>query len=184
MIDLKRKPTLTGDKIILRPFQPEDFNYMEECLMDPEVIKFTGSDADYDRDFVMEWYQTRNVQEDRLDLVIVDKIRQHPVGEAVINLYDEKKHSMNFRILIGPRGRNQGFGSEATGLMIDYIFRNTDLKQITLGVYAFNARARRVYEKIGFELESIDKDDLEYEGELIDAYNMVLTRERWLAMQS
>ncbi|MBP1756768.1 MAG: family N-acetyltransferase [Firmicutes bacterium] len=182
MIDLKKKPTLVGDKIVLRPFQEDDFSYMEECLMDPEVMKFTGSDSDYDRDFVLEWYNTRNIQEDRLDLAIVDKHRQVPVGEVVINLYDEKKHSMNFRILIGPRGRDQGFGSEATKLMIDYIFRNTDLKQITLGVYAFNARARRVYEKIGFELESIDKDDLEYEGELIDAYNMVLTRERWLIM--
>lgn len=179
MIKLKHKPTLEGEKIILRPFQPEDFDYMEECLMDPEVTKFTGSDTDFDRDFVLEWYNTRNIQEDRLDLAIVDKKQQIPVGEAVVNEYDEMKHSMNFRILIGPRGRDQGFGTEATKLMIDYIFKNTDLKQITLGVYAFNPRAQRVYEKIGFVLESIDKDDLEYEGELIDAYNMVLTRERW-----
>ncbi len=179
MINLKYKPTLVGEKIILRPFQPEDFDYMEECLMDPEVTKFTGSDSDFDRDFVLEWYNTRNIQEDRLDLAIIDKKQQIPVGEAVVNEYDVMKHSMNFRILIGPRGRDQGFGTEATKLMIDYIFKNTDLKQITLGVYAFNPRAQRVYEKIGFVLESIDKDDLEYEGELIDAYNMVLTRERW-----
>lgn len=182
MINLRYKPTLEGEKIILRPFLPEDFSYMEECLEDPEVTKFTGSDSGFDREFVIEWYNARNIQEDRLDLAIVDKRQQIPVGEAVINEYDEKKHSMNFRILIGPRGRDQGFGTEATKLIIDYIFRNTDLKQITLGVYAFNPRAQRVYEKIGFVMESIDKDDLEYEGELIDAYNMILTRERWLSM--
>mgnify|MGYP003757025939 CR=1 FL=1 len=49
---------------------------------------------------------------------------------------------------------------------------------MTLGVYAFNPRAQRVYEKIGFVVESIDKDDLEYEGEMSDAFNMVLTREK------
>ena len=184
MINLKSKPTLIGEKVILRPFRPEDLGFLEECLVDPEVNKYTGSDACFDRDFVIQWYNTRNIQEDRLDLAIVDKIQQIPVGEAVINEYDEIKHSMNFRILIGPKGRDKGFGTEATKLMIDYIFKNTDLTQITLGVYAFNPRAKRVYEKIGFVLESIDKDDLEYEGELIDAYNMVLTRDRWSSLQS
>ena len=86
---------------------------------------------------------------------------------------------MNFRILIGPKGRNQGFGTEATRLIIDYVFQNSDLKQITLGVYSFNPRAKTVYEKIGFVSESIDKDDLEFEGQMIDSINMVLTRERW-----
>ena len=88
---------------------------------------------------------------------------------------------MNFRILIGPKGRNQGFGTEATRLIIDYVFQNSDLRQITLGVYSFNPRAKKVYEKIGFVDESIDKDELEYEGQMIDAINMVLTRERWQA---
>lgn len=64
-------------------------------------------------------------------------------------------------------------------MTIDYIFLNSTLKQVTLGVYAFNPRAMRVYEKVGFTLESIDKGELEFEGELIDAFNMVLTRDKW-----
>jgi diamine N-acetyltransferase len=68
----------------------------------------------------------------------------------------------------------------STQLMIDYVFATTDLNQLTLGVYAFNPRARRVYEKVGFIMESIDKNELEYEGEWIDSINMVLTRERWM----
>jgi diamine N-acetyltransferase len=180
MINLRTKPTLVGEKVILRPFKPEDISYMEECLSDPEVNKLTGSDSSFDRDFIINWYTTRNIQEDRLDLAIVDKLSDIVVGEAVINLYDEANQSMNFRILIGPRGRDRGLGSEGTRLIIDYIFEQTDLKQLTLSVFAFNPRALRVYEKIGFVMESVDKDDLEYEGELIDSYNMVLTRERWV----
>lgn len=67
---------------------------------------------------------------------------------------------MNFRILIGPRGRDRGLGTESTRLVIDYGFSNTSLKQVTLGVYAFNPRAMRVYEKLGFVVESVDKADL------------------------
>ena len=181
MISFKEKPTIIGKKILLRPFQKEDVSAMEECLSDPEVLKLTGSSANFTKASINQWYSSRNEQENRLDLAIVIKNDATVVGEVVVNEYDETKHSMNFRILIGPKGRNQGFGTEATKLIIDYVFQNSDLRQITLGVYSFNPRAKKVYEKIGFVDESIDKDELEYEGQMIDAINMVLTRERWQA---
>ncbi len=179
MIQLKNKPTIIGEKIVLRPFKKEDIIQIEKCLKDPEVIILTGSDSDYDDAIVREWYNTRNFQTDRLDLAIEEKEKKVLVGEVVANCYDLEKNSMNFRILIGPMGRDRGFGTEATRLFIEYIFNNTDLNQITLSVYAFNPRAQRVYEKAGFELESIDYEELDYNGEKIDSYNMVLTREKY-----
>lgn len=179
MINLINKPTLTGNKVTLRPFTADDVDCIVECIEDPEVIKLTGSQTKFTKEVLVNWYSTRNDQVDRLDLAIVDKSTNIVVGEVVINEYDKVNHSMNFRILIGPRGRNNGFGTEATKLTVDYIFNTTDLKQITLGVYAFNPRAQRVYEKVGFVLASVDKADLEFEGESIDLLNMVLTRENW-----
>lgn len=181
MINLAHKPVLFGEKVVLRPFKDDDFTFIEECLLDPEVIKLTGSTSEYDREYTLNWYETRNEQTNRLDLAIVDQSLGILVGEVVLNLYDEESNSMNFRILIGPRGRNRGLGKEATRLIIDYAFQNTTLSFITLGVYAFNPRARHVYEKIGFEMESIDERDLEYDGEWIDSVNMKLTRDRWLS---
>ena len=181
MIILKSKPTIIGKKVLLRPFQvEEDFPYLEECLQDVEVMKLTGSTPGYNRQEVLEWYNTRNEQVDRLDLAIVDISTDSLVGEIVANLYDEESHSMNFRILIGPRGRNRGLGTEATQLFVDYLFKNTDLNYLSLGVFAFNPRAKAVYEKVGFVLDSIDENDLEFEGEWIDSINMKLTREHWL----
>lgn len=179
MINLIYKPTLKGNKVILRPFKTSDIEQISECLKDYEVIKFTGSDSTFDLEVVTNWYKTRNEKSDRLDLAIVDTLSNEVVGEVVVNEYDEVKHSMNYRILIGQNGRNRGLGTEATSLLVDYIFENTDLNQLTLGVYAFNQRGKSVYEKVGFTLESIDKDDLEFEGEKIDLYNMVLTRKSW-----
>ncbi|MBS4205358.1 GNAT family N-acetyltransferase [Lederbergia citrea] len=180
MIDLKNKPTIVGEKVILRPFKDEDLPSLEECLKDPEVIKLTGSSTEFDREVVVNWYKTRNVQTDRLDLAIVDKSQNILVGEAVVNLYDEKNQSMNFRILIGPLGRNRGLGTEATQLMVDHVFKNTKLNQLTLSVFDFNPRAKKVYEKVGFVKESVDKNELEFEGELIDSINMKLSRDHWM----
>lgn len=180
MVDLSYKPHLVGEKVILRPFRDGDFPLIEECIVDDEVIKLTGSTPTFDRESVIHWYNTRNEQTDRLDLAIVDGKLDTLVGEVVVNLYDEKKQSMNFRILIGPRGRNRGLGTEATQLMIDYVFTNTALNQLTLSVFAFNPRAMKVYEKVGFIVESIDENELEFEGKWIDSINMILTRDSWL----
>ena len=180
MVDLRDKPHLVGEKVIMRPFKEDDFPLLQECLNDKEILKLTGSTPILDWEPVLRWYQTRNVQPDRLDLAIVDQTLDTLVGEAVVNEYDEPNESMNFRILIGPRGRNRGFGTEATQLMIDFLFQTTNLKQLTLSVFAFNPRAQRVYEKVGFVVDSVDKNDLEYEGQWIDSINMKLTRGTWL----
>ena len=180
MVYLGEKPLIVGEKIVLRPFKDEDLPYIEECLKDTEVIKLTGSSSDFNLESTNHWYNTRNEQTDRLDLAIVDQSQGILVGEVVVNLYDEKNHSMNFRILIGPRGRNHGLGTEATRLMINYVFKKTSLDQLTLSVFDFNPRAKNVYEKVVFVLDSIDENDLEYEGEWIDSINMKLTREEWM----
>lgn len=91
---------------------------------------------------------------------------------------------MNFRILIGPKGRNRGLGTEATQLIIDYIFMNTTLNQLTLSVFDFNPRAKHVYVKVGFVKDSIDENELEFEETWIDSINMKLTRENWLKRKS
>lgn len=180
IVNLSYKPIIEGNKVILRPFQTEDIPYIEECLQDPEVIKLTGSDSDFDEEVFLHWYQTRNEQNDRLDLAIVDQSKGILVGEVVANLYDEESNSMNFRILIGPRGRNRGLGTETTVLFVDHLFENTSLSQLTLSVFEFNPRARHVYENVGFAIKSIDKNELEYKGEWIDSINMCLTRSIWL----
>lgn len=180
IVNLSYKPIIEGNKVILRPFQTEDIPYIEECLQDPEVIKLTGSDSNFDEEVFLHWYQTRNEQNDRLDLAIVDQSKGILVGEVVANLYDEESNSMNFRILIGPRGRNRGLGTETTVLFVDHLFENTSLSQLTLSVFEFNPRARHVYENVGFAIKSIDKNELEYKGEWIDSINMCLTRSIWL----
>jgi len=180
LVYLGEKPLIVGQKVILRAFKEQDLSYIEECLQDTEIIKLTGSSSDFNLESIHHWYNTRNEQTDRLDLAIVDQLQGILVGEVVVNLYDEKYHSMNFRILIEPRGRNKGLGTEATQLMIDYVFKKIKLDQLTLSVYDFNPRAKHVYEKVGFVVDSRDENDLEYEGEWIDSINMKLTREEWM----
>lgn len=176
--DFSLKPTLHGEKVILRSFQPEDIEAMLEILSDYEVRKLTGSvctdeeahapETQEEIEKNRQWYKTRNEQLDRLDLAIVDKTTNKIVGEVVFNEYDDNANKVNFRILIGSNGRNKGFGSEATALFLKYGFDILKFHKIELQVFSFNPRGEHVYIKNGFVLEGILREDFKYEGEYID----------------
>jgi RimJ/RimL family protein N-acetyltransferase len=123
--DFAAKPTLTGERVILRPFADGDTQRLLAALGDPDVRILTGSVHDeaaartlaspQEEKLAAEWYATRNDTDDRLDLAVVDRAGGASVGEAVLNQWDPGSQSCNFRILIGPAGQNRGLGTEATG---------------------------------------------------------------------
>ena len=182
------KPTLTGQRVVLRPFTEADIAAMGPVLADPEVNRLTGSvhttQEATSRSPVLterevEWYRTRVDQGDRLDLAIVDRATDDCVGEVVLNAYEAENDTCGFRILIGPAGRDRGLGSEATRLVVDHAFSSTDLHRIELEVYAFNPRALHVYAKAGFVVEGTRRDALRFDGERVDAVGMALLRHEW-----
>jgi RimJ/RimL family protein N-acetyltransferase len=182
------KPTLRGERVVLRPFGTADIEAMGTILADPEVLRLTGSvhssgaaqsQPDQLDERALEWYRTRNEQYDRLDLAVVDRSTDQCVGEAVLNELSEPDASCNFRILLGPDGRDRGFGSEATMLIIDHAFATTDLHRIELDVIAFNPRALRVYQQVGFVIEGRRRDAFTFDGERYDDIIMSVLRPEW-----
>jgi RimJ/RimL family protein N-acetyltransferase len=178
MADFTFKPTLTGDRVVLRPFTPGDIPVMQALLDDPELRLLTGS-TDLTFGDVTEWYATRNSQTDRLDLAVTDRQTGECVGEAVLNEWSPNNRSCSFRIAIGPAGRGRGLGTEAVRLIVGYGFEQLGLHRISLEVYAFNPRARHVYEKVGFTTEGVLRDALHHDGAWVDATVMSILAPEW-----
>lgn len=185
------KPVIIGVKCNLRPFVQKDCETMFRILNEPNIKKLTGSTAgDEDtfapvlpenesykkeKDEIYHWYLTRNEQNNRLDLAIAHPQTDEAIGEVVFNEYDENTGNVNFRILLSEHFCNKGVGSEAVSLFVQYGFRELGLHKINLEVYRFNPRAQRVYEKAGFLLEGVKKEEFKYNNEFIDIllYGMV-----------
>ena len=181
--DFSVKPTITGDLVVLRPFRPGDFPAIRRALRDPEVVRLTGSrPIIWDETAETElraWYATRGDQPDRLDLAVEDRATGAWAGEVVLNEWDPATATCNFRTMVGPGGRDRGLGTEATRLITGYGFAHLGLRRITLEVYSFNPRARRVYEKAGFVAERVLPEAVRTPDGWADATVMALDAGRW-----
>jgi RimJ/RimL family protein N-acetyltransferase len=184
------KPTLIGELVTLRPFIRDDAVPMAEIMADAELIRFTGSATTSVEanaapttpdQRTYDWYATRATQDDRLDLAVVDNASGALVGEVVLNQWDPAANSCNFRTLFGPAGRGRGLGTEAARLIVGYGFERLRLHRIDLDVFAFNPRAKRAYEKVGFVVEGVRRDAFRFDGEYTDEILMAILAPEWFA---
>ena len=169
---MRTKPTLEGERVVLRPVTGEDAEGLLDLLADDEGNRLTGTRGlDLTLEGARSWYDSRAEQDDRLDLAIVDRATGEYAGEVVLNELDGDNRSCNFRIGLRSSFQDRGLGSEATRLIVDHAF-GIGLHRVELGVYAFNPRARRVYEKAGFVHEGTRRDALWWDGAWTDAIVM------------
>lgn len=178
------KPTIIGDRVILRPVTGDDAEAFFSSLDDEETIRLTGTHASFTFEQIEAWTASRADAPDRLDLSIIDKESGAWVGELAILDWDKDNHSCGFRIAIGPEGRNRGLGSEATRLIVDYVFEHLPINRIGLEVFAFNPRAIHVYERAGFTREGVHRAALYWDGEYHDSILMSILRDEWASRRS
>ena len=140
-----------------------------DMLADPDSNRLTGTHAEFTAEQARRWYGSRGEQDDRLDLAIVERATGEYAGEVVLNDLDRDNRSIGFRIGLRKAFQDRGLGSEATRLIVDYAFETLGVHRVELEVYAFNPRARRVYERAGFVHEGTKRHALRWDGEWIDA---------------
>lgn len=59
------------------------------------------------------------------------------------------------RFVIDPTKTGLGIGTEALRRFIDLIFQDESIKSISLTVFDFNQKAKKIYEKLGFRVDKI-----------------------------
>ncbi|NJN79304.1 MAG: GNAT family N-acetyltransferase [Anaerolineales bacterium] len=86
-------------------------------------------------------------------------------------------------IYIGEREYwSKGYGTDAMRLIVGYGFNEVNLRRITLGLHAYNERALRSYQKIGFQLEGRVRGEGLRDGVRYDDLYMGILREEWLEL--
>jgi RimJ/RimL family protein N-acetyltransferase len=172
---------LVGEKCYLSPCSPEDAEKWAEWFNDLEVTLPLGDEA-Y-TPFALPNGQTavaNTIKQQDHFFSIVDLETDACIGRTVLFGIDKTNRHAMFGIFIGEKAFwGKGYGQEATCLTLDYAFNLLNLNSVMLGVFAFNKRAIRAYEKVGFKLIGIRRQARIIGSQKFDAYLMDILAEEF-----
>ena len=172
-----------GERIRLRAIKKDDLPLFVRWLNDPEVIRGTMITLPFSEEDEDDWYVNvrKKSQEERpLVIEILTEDGWEAIGNCGLFGFDWRVRQAEFGILIGAKQYwDQGYGSEALGLILRYGFDTLNLNRIALRVFANNPRAIRVYEKAGFIQEGSLREAHYLDGAYIDVLMMSMLRSDW-----
>jgi RimJ/RimL family protein N-acetyltransferase len=173
--------SITGERVALRRHVPANLAAYRRWYGDPEVARLIGyrstpmPAAQIDR-----FFQARAIGPDALALAIHIRTTERLVGTCAFSQLDGDNGSALFHITIGEKDAwGQGYGREATELMLEHAFSRLRLHRVALSVFAFNERAIRAYDKAGFVLEGRSRESIWRDGRYWDELQMSVLEAEW-----
>ena len=163
---------------------PDNVQAFQRWYSDPEVVRLTRyQDGPMRRDEIERFFAARALGADSLAMAIHLRDGDRLIGTCALSQLDSDNGSALFHITIGEKDAwGNGYGTEATRLMIDHAFYGLGLHRIALTVFAFNERAVRTYKSVGFVVEGRAREAIWREGRWWDEIAMSVLDSDWATL--
>jgi RimJ/RimL family protein N-acetyltransferase len=162
---------------------------------DMELMELWDRDSEYKRQLDIvpatmysagmskEWYENSLAQGARFMIRTVEEDKA--IGFVDLDGFNWSARDAWVGIGIGDADyRGKGFGTEAMQLLLRYAFSALNLNRVNLGVFDFNERAIKSYEKCGFKYEGTEREVIYKDDKRYGVINMGILRDEWEALQS
>ena len=175
-----KRPFLIGERLYLRSLEESDIDRCLVWINDPNITATIALRFPFNRAREQEWFASLYKTDREVPLAIVLKDGDRHIGNCGLHQIDYPNRHAQFGIMIGEKEEwDRGYASEASRLIIDYGFKQLGLHRISLQVYAHNARAQRVYEKLGFVREGVQRESYFRDGRYHDTLMMGILKSEW-----
>ena len=177
---------LTGDLVVLRRHAPENLEAFRRWYGDPDVARLTRyQDGPMRPDEIDRFFTARVIGLDSLTLAVHVRTSNRLIGSCAFSQLDGDNGSGLYHITIGEKDCwGQGYGTEATRLMLDHAFGALGLHRVALTVFAFNERAIRSYRNVGFTVEGRAREAIWRDGRYWDEIAMSILEPEWRAVRA
>jgi RimJ/RimL family protein N-acetyltransferase len=176
---------IDGRRIVLRRHVARNVGAFTRWYADPEVARLTRyQEGPMRPEEVRRFFEARVAGPGSLALAIHLRGSERLIGTCAFSQLDGDNGSALFHITIGERDCwGNGYGTEATALMLEHAFGVLRLHRVGLAVFAFNERAIRAYEKVGFVHEGRSREAIWRDGHFSDELQMSILAQEWQAIR-
>jgi RimJ/RimL family protein N-acetyltransferase len=169
---------IEGDRVGLRPIGEDDLPLLRRWFDDKETMRHWGVGAPMVRpNAFVEDLHGRFARFDHAGYFMIEPLDGTPIGRIEFERLSTRTRSAEVMVLIGdPSARGKGLGTDAMVALLRYLFHERNLHRVMLTVLAWNERAVRSYEKVGFGVEGRLRDDVYLQGRYHDQLVMGILR--------
>ncbi|MGL4325582.1 MAG: GNAT family N-acetyltransferase [Beijerinckiaceae bacterium] len=152
-------PILTTPRLILRAPQPQDSEARFAMGRDPDIYRLLGADVAHLKPFTRESASSWAAQIAAHPAAWVIARNDRAIGEiALDNAVDSDMRASIALAILDKDSLGQGYGTEALHAVCGFAFTALKLHRLSVRVLAFNDRAIRAYEKVGFRKEGLERE--------------------------
>jgi RimJ/RimL family protein N-acetyltransferase len=175
---------LNGTQVRLRAIEREDLARLHE-LFDGDLELMARSDDAPPRPFSLaereQRFDERLEEQDRSQMWFVVEMDDEAIGECGLHSISHYRRWCQIGIALGREYWSKGFGQDAVRTLVDFAFRDLNMRKVGLEVLADDERAVGAYRKVGFVEEGRLREHSWFEGAFRDALVMGILREEWAA---
>ena len=174
---------LSGDRVVLRPFRPEDVEPLWRAKLDPRMWAQT-TEAPL-TPVTLEEHRARYAEPGKDDSAqfAVD-VDGSLVGRAGLFAVDNLARHAEVGLSLLPEHQGKGYGRDVLRVLLGYAFRSRNLHRVHLQTLASNEQALRAYRAVGFVEEGRLRDHAWVEGAYDDVVLMAVLRQDWAQTSS
>lgn len=171
---------IEGEKVGLTEIKEEYLEQYQDWINDLKVAQFiTHFGTVLTKEAEDEWYQ-KQAEKDEPMFTIHYLTNDKPIGNCGLHNIDGENDHAKMGIMLGEKEYwNKGLGTETVRLITDFGFTALNLHGISLAVKDFNKRAKRVYEKVGYQIAGRVRDFHKIDGSYYDEIIMDILRDEF-----
>jgi RimJ/RimL family protein N-acetyltransferase len=177
----------TGQKVRLRAYSRVDIPLRLSYINDTEIASPLTDDIPFPitQHEEEKWFESISSGSDRYKFAIETIDNNVFIGGCSINDVDWKNSVASVGIFIGNRDYwGNGYGHDAMNVLISFIFNQMNINKIRLICYSFNKRAIKSFEKCGFVIEGILRNEIFRDGRYYDKIAMGILRTEFLSRRN
>jgi ribosomal-protein-alanine N-acetyltransferase len=169
---MKQQPTITTERLILRPYRPEDAADIQRLIGERDVVATLANvPYPYEEGMAEEWIGGRQESFEKgktVDLAITHRQEGFLIGSVSLNDIDWQSQRAEIGYWIGKPYWGKGYGTEAARAVVKYGFETLGLHRINGRHFGNNPASGRILKKIGMKHEGCQRQAFKKWGKFED----------------
>jgi len=152
--------SLKNEHISLRALEPEDLDFLFNVENDESNWELSNTQTPFSKNILKQYIENahQDIYEIKQFRFVICNKENTQIGMIDLFEFDPKNKRIGVGLLILEKFQNQGFGSQALKLIIEYSFSTLNVRQIFANISSNNEKSISLFKKFNFVEVGVKKD--------------------------